>query len=65
MFNRHHRMMKHHSGTGPTHHLTHLFCHARTVAMHPAQPARTFLLTEAAMVEPPVGIGKQLLAVGA
>lgn len=65
MFNRHHGVMKHHSGTGPTHHLTHLFCHARTVAMHLAQPARTLLLTEAATVEPPVGIGEQLLAVGA
>ena len=33
--------------------------------MHPAQPARTLLLTKAAMVEPSVGIGEQLLTVGA
>ena len=65
MFNCHHGMMKHHSGTGPTHHHAHLFGHARSVAMHRAQPARTLLLTEAAMVEPSVGISEQLLTVGA
>lgn len=63
MFNRYHRMVKHHPGTGPTHHLTHPLCHQGAVAMHPAQPAGALLIAKAATVEPPVGIGEQLLAV--
>ena len=63
MFNRYHGMVKHHPGTGPAHHLTHPLCHQGAVAMHPAQPAGALLIAEAATVEPPVGIGEQLLAV--
>ena len=63
MFKRYHGMVKHHPGTGPAHHLTHPLCHQGAVAMHPAQPTGALLIAEAATVEPPVGIGEQLLAV--
>ena len=57
------RMIKHHPGTRPSHHRSHLLTHVRHITMDWAFLACWFLIPELAPIQTGLGITQQLRAV--